>query len=75
VGAGRPVDQGAVVTGAGDLWDAGDILGHLMHFNLDDRLHFPNASAYVYVSHSGARLPNLRQLEHVLGRWSRKTAR
>jgi sugar/nucleoside kinase (ribokinase family) len=75
VGAGRPVDQGGVVTGAGDLWGVGDIVGHLMHFNLDDRLHFANASAYVCVSHSGARLLNLRQLEHVLGRWRRKTAR
>src|SRR5208337_316243 len=37
------------VTGAGDVWDAGDILGHLLAFSPYERLRFANACAYLYV--------------------------
>lgn len=57
-----------VVTGAGDLWDAGDIVGHLMHLNLDDRLQLANASAYLYVSYGGVRMPKLSQIECLLAK-------
>jgi len=59
---------GGVVTGAGDIWDAGDILGHLMHTNIDDRLNLANASAHTYVASGGARLPKLTEIQRILAR-------
>jgi len=50
------------VTGAGDVWDAGDIIGHLMHFAISDRLQFANACAYLYVSSGRARTPRLEEV-------------
>lgn len=50
------------VTGAGDVWDAGDILGHLLHFDDKDRLQFANACAYFYVKGEKERLPTLREV-------------
>jgi len=57
----RPV--AGFVTGAGDVWDAGDILGHLLHVKLEDRLRLANASAYQYLSSGGMRLPTLAELQ------------
>ena len=51
------------VTGAGDVWDAGDIIGHLIPLNADDRLRFANACAYLYLSSGRIRPPNLREVE------------
>ena len=59
---------GGVVTGAGDIWDAGDIVGHLIHANIDDRLNLANASAHVYVASGGARLPKLTDIQRVLAK-------
>jgi ribokinase len=50
---------GGVVTGAGDVWDAGDIVGHLIHLEVENRLKLANACAYLYVAGKNAEPPNL----------------
>ena len=52
------------VTGAGDVWDAGDIIGHLLGFKAEDRLRFANACAHLYLTSKNARLPTLREVAH-----------
>jgi len=52
------------VTGAGDVWDAGDIIGHLLGFKAEDRLRFANACAHLYLTNENARLPTLREVAH-----------
>jgi ribokinase len=49
------------VTGAGDVWDAGDIIGHLLGSRIVDRLRFANACAHLCLSHKKARLPTFRE--------------
>ncbi|MEM2210211.1 MAG: carbohydrate kinase family protein [Nitrososphaerales archaeon] len=39
-----------VSTGAGDVWDAGNIFGYLANFKAEDRLIFANACGALYVS-------------------------
>jgi ribokinase len=56
------------VTGAGDVWDAGDVVGHLMHFSAQDRLRLANASAYLYLSSGRVRPPRLREVERFLAK-------
>ena len=53
------------VTGAGDVWDAGDIIGHLLGFKAEDRLRFANACAHLYLTSKNARLPTLREVAHL----------
>lgn len=55
-----------VVTGAGDVWDAGDIIGHLLKFEDCDRLRFANACAYLYITNRGHRYPTLSQVRSFL---------
>ncbi len=57
-----------LVTGAGDVWDAGDIIGHLVGFQAQDRLLFANACAYLYLRSSTRRMPTLRQTTDFLVR-------
>ncbi len=45
------------LTGAGDAWDAGDILGELMGLSDDLRLMLANATAAYYISHPQAKHP------------------
>lgn len=54
------------VTGAGDLWDAGDVIGHLLRFTTDERLRFANACAYIYLSSGRFRPPNLSDVTRFL---------
>jgi ribokinase len=63
------------VTGAGDVWDAGDVIGHLLRFTTDDRLRFANACAYLYVSSRRARTPSLREVVAFLLERRAKTRR
>ena len=46
-----------IVTGAGDVWDSGDLLGYLTGLEPEDRLHFANAAAGLYVSRDIAKPP------------------
>lgn len=54
------------VTGAGDIWDAGDIVGHLLDFQAQDRLIFANACAYLYLKSRTRRLPRLVEVSEFL---------
>jgi sugar/nucleoside kinase (ribokinase family) len=51
------------LTGAGDIWDAGDIVGHLLGFDAHARLRFANACAYLYVRDRKFGPPTLKQVE------------
>lgn len=63
----RSVEQ-KMVTGAGDVWDAGDILGHVLGWDAQSRLRFANAAAGVYVSRENAEPPSTEEvLRFVLG--------
>jgi len=57
-----------VVTGAGDVWDAGDIIGHLLQFEAGQRLSLGNACAYLYVASKRAEPPNLPSVLRFLHR-------
>ncbi|MGP8069814.1 MAG: PfkB family carbohydrate kinase [Candidatus Bathyarchaeia archaeon] len=54
------------VTGAGDVWDAGDIVGHLVDLSAQERMLFANASAYLYLRNR--KMPTLRQTMAFLAR-------
>ena len=47
------------LTGAGDSWDAADILGHLSGLNPNERLFFANIFAALYISQEDRRLITL----------------
>jgi hypothetical protein len=51
-----------VVCGAGDSWNAGDILGTLMNVEVEDRLVLANAVAAKYVSSPDARHPTREEV-------------
>jgi ribokinase len=53
-------------TGAGDVWDSGDILGYLLHFPVYDRLQLANACAYLYVTSKSASHPTLKEVTQFL---------
>jgi ribokinase len=48
-----------LVTGAGDVWDAANIIGYLAKLEPHERLVFANAAASLYVSNSRAIPPTL----------------
>jgi len=39
-----------LLTGAGDVWDAADLIGYMLKLNDNDRLLFANAAAALYIS-------------------------
>jgi ribokinase len=51
-----------IVTGAGDVWDAADIIGHLLCWKSEERLRFANAAAGLYVSKEDAEPPELNDI-------------
>jgi ribokinase len=51
-----------IVTGAGDVWDAGDIVGYLLGWKVEWRLRFANAAAGLYVSNEDAEPPTLEDV-------------
>ena len=51
--------QQRTVTGAGDVWDAADITGHMLGWDAKTRLEFANASAGLYVSRETAEPPTV----------------
>jgi hypothetical protein len=54
------------VTGAGDVWDAGDLIGHLVEMPTRARLKFANACAYLYLVSERERFPSLRDVTNFL---------
>ena len=57
----RKVDQ-KTVTGAGDIWDAADLVGYLAELDPEDRLFFANAAAGLYVSRESATSPTSQEI-------------
>lgn len=51
-----------IVTGAGDVWDAGDIAGYLVGIEPEGRLNLANSCAYLYLASKDARPPTLREV-------------
>jgi ribokinase len=51
-----------IVTGAGDVWDAGDLIGYLLNWESETRLRFANAAAGLYVSGENAEPPDLGEV-------------
>jgi sugar/nucleoside kinase (ribokinase family) len=49
------------MTGAGDTWNAGDIVGHLAHLAMTDRLLLANAAAAFYISNPQPICPTLAE--------------
>jgi len=50
------------VTGAGDVWDAANILGYLANLEPKERLLFANATASLYVSNSNGVPPTMQEV-------------
>lgn len=57
-----------IVTGAGDIWDAADIVGHILGWSPEQRLGFANASAGLYVSRENAEPPSTDEVLNFLER-------
>jgi ribokinase len=51
-----------LITGAGDIWDAADIVGYLLGWEPEKRLKFANATAGFYVSCKEPEPPGLDQV-------------
>ncbi len=54
--------QPKFVTGAGDVWDAANLLGYLANLNPLERLGFANATASLYVSNSLGIPPTMNEV-------------
>lgn len=54
------------ITGAGDVWDAGDIIGHLLGFEVQERLQFANEAAFVYIRGKKHAFPILREIMNLM---------
>ncbi|MGH2637745.1 MAG: PfkB family carbohydrate kinase, partial [Rhabdochlamydiaceae bacterium] len=50
------------VTGAGDVWEAADLMGYLTGLDTEDRLRFANAAAALYVSRESAATPTAQEI-------------
>jgi sugar/nucleoside kinase (ribokinase family) len=61
-------------TGAGDAWDAGNILGDAYGLSDHSRLALANAVAAYYISNSNGAHPTRKQLMKFCGKLKRKTA-
>jgi ribokinase len=55
------VDQ-RIVTGAGDVWDAADLVGYQCRISAEDRLALANAAAGLYVSRDTAECPSMQEV-------------
>ncbi|MGH9933486.1 MAG: carbohydrate kinase family protein [Nitrososphaerales archaeon] len=51
-----------ITTGAGDVWDAADVIGYLCKLDASDRLLFANACSALYVSSEDASAPALKEV-------------
>lgn len=56
------------MTGAGDSWDAADIIGYLAGFDALERLTFSNACASLYVRNPNMQPPTMREIFDILQR-------
>lgn len=51
-----------ITTGAGDVWDAADMIGYLCKLDASERLLFANACAALYVSNANGYSPTLKEV-------------
>lgn len=56
------------LTGAGDVWDAADIIAYLAGLDPRDRLMFANAASSLYVRSPSGESPNLEEVIEMLDR-------
>jgi ribokinase len=61
-----PAIEGRRATGAGDAWNAGNLLGHLLELEPKDRLVLANAVATGYVTNPEPLHPTLEQVAELL---------
>lgn len=59
--------QPKFVTGAGDVWDAANLLGYLANLDPVERLGFANATASLYVSNSLGIPPTINEVLSFIG--------
>ena len=59
------VDQ-KIATGAGDIWDSGNIAGYMLDFTDEQRLGFANACAALYISKDNYEPPTRQDVMHFL---------
>ncbi len=50
------------ITGAGDVWDAAELIGYLSLWRSTERLQFANAAAGLYVSRESAEPPSISEI-------------
>jgi len=62
-------------TGAGDAWNAGDLVGHLLELEPADRLRVANATAALYISSESGAAPTMRNVASFLRRRGARSAR
>jgi ribokinase len=60
--------EAKTLTGAGDVWDAADIIGYMSGLDAKERLVFSNASVSLYVRNSSALPPRLDDVFDMLDR-------
>ena len=51
--------EAKTLTGAGDVWDAADVIGYMSGLDAKERLIFSNASVSLYVRNSSALPPRI----------------
>lgn len=56
------------LTGAGDIWDAADVVAYLAGLDPIDRLRFANAASSLYVRNHSAESPSLEEVIDLLDR-------
>ncbi len=55
-----------ILTGAGDVWDAADLIGYIANLSEHDRLYLANAAAALYVSNASP--PTLNEVMNFMDR-------
>ncbi|WP_166392371.1 PfkB family carbohydrate kinase [Candidatus Nitrosotalea sp. TS] len=51
-----------IATGAGDVWDAANIMGYLANLSTQERLIFANGASALYIKNTQGSPPTLRQV-------------
>lgn len=60
--------EAKTLTGAGDVWDAADVIGYMAGLDSRERLIFSNASVSLYIRNSSALPPRLEEVFDMLER-------
>jgi ribokinase len=60
--------EAKTITGAGDVWDAADMLGHLIGLEPAERLLFANCCASLYVRNPDGEPPEMNRVFELVER-------